>query len=80
MNMFDKDWYPMKTIVPRMTLESKLMATFKPSKFHRLKKLMTEAKKSTSNKLKFVRAQSDKFILISSCDVIHISFLFKIPY
>lgn len=60
MNMFEKYWYPMKTIVPRMTLESKLMATFKPSKFHRLKKLMTEAKKSTSNKLKFVRAQSDK--------------------
>ncbi|KAK8870542.1 hypothetical protein M9Y10_008428 [Tritrichomonas musculus] len=57
-NVFEKYWYPMKTIVPRMTPESKLMATFKPSKFNRLKKLMTEAKKQTSNKLRFSRSNS----------------------
>lgn len=59
-NVFDKYWYPMNTIVPRMTPESKLMATFKTSKFNRLKKLMTEAKKQTNNKLKFSRIHSSK--------------------
>ena len=59
-SVFNKYWYQMKTIVPRMTLESKLMATFKTSKFNRLKKLMTEAKKQTSNKLRFSRVRSSK--------------------
>ena len=59
-NVFDKYWYTMDTIVPRMTPDSKLMATFKTSKFNRLKKLMTEAKKQTNNKLRFSRVRSSK--------------------
>ncbi|OHT17441.1 hypothetical protein TRFO_12406 [Tritrichomonas foetus] len=53
-SVYGKYWYPVTTMVPRMTLESKLMVTFKVSRFNRLKKMMTDAKQ-TSNKLRFSR-------------------------
>ena len=56
--VFGQYWYPIDTTIPRMTLESKLMTTFKVSKFERLKEIMLEqARKqtTTSNKLMFSR-------------------------
>ena len=60
--VFGQYWYPITTTIPRMTLESKLMATFKVSKFDRLKTIMLEqARKqtNTSNKLMFSRRAAE---------------------
>ena len=60
--VFGHYWYPIETTIPRMTLESKLMTTFKVSKFERLKEIMLEqARKqtTTSNKLMFARRTED---------------------
>ena len=58
-NIYEKYWPPLKTVLPRMNLQSKLMVTFKRSKYNRLKKIMTENKKVSSNKLRFSRRKDD---------------------
>jgi hypothetical protein len=61
--VFDRYWYPLDTVIPRLTLESRLMATFKVSIFERLKGVMLEkAKKEASDKLKFVAESPVKSI------------------
>lgn len=55
-SVFGEFWFPITTKVPRFTLESRLMANFKPSKYQRLFKLMSEKyNKSGANKLTFQR-------------------------
>lgn len=60
--VFGKYWYPMEsTVIPRMTLESKLMTTFRVSKFERLKGVMIDqGKRQASNKLRFSRRREEE--------------------
>lgn len=61
--VFGQYWYPLETVIPRMTLESKFMTTFKVTKYERLKGVMidqTRKQLKASNQLMFRRRQDEE--------------------
>ncbi|KAH0790718.1 hypothetical protein GPJ56_005313 [Histomonas meleagridis] len=59
-HIFGQYWFPIDTVIPRLTMDSKLMVTFRTSNFNRLKRLITDAKPPT-NKLHFIRVTNSDF-------------------
>ena len=54
--VYGKFWAPIETIIPRLTLDSKLMTSFRTKKYNRLFKTMNEKYQNPgSNKLQFRR-------------------------